>query len=334
MIAFLKAFLTSLSLELAAFGSLLLSPDPWIRMPIFCALHLIASIVVAFAVWPFMPPDYRQPRKQTLLFLVAFGFFTPGLAFIGLFLFAFSARYLGVRVIRYPFAGLQLPGYFGGAAAPPPNYGPGGIRARLFGKGVATEARVKTMLLAQAIPPQMTSALWRSLLSDSIDDIRLVAYQTLDAREKRLNRAILDMEKELENTTVPAVRTLLTKQLAASNWEMLYMGLAQGAVAGFIRDKVKALTLSGLEADPEDPDLWLLLGRLALTGNDAIEAERAFLRSLQLGMPRTRVVPYLAELAYNARNHERARELFDSAPAHDYALSLAPVVKMWHGGRA
>lgn len=327
----LAIFIAALALEAAAFVWLLYEHQPLLHVAVFGVLHLLASAGFAFTVWPWLPKQYRQPRAATLSFLTAFSFFTPALAAIGIILFTLSARFLGVRDIRRPFLELELPEYFGGAAAPPPNYGPGGIRARLFGKGVAPDARVKAMLLAQAIPGRLTNTLWRSLLSDRLDDIRLVAYQTLDAREKRLNRNILDLEKTLVTAQDAGARHLLVKQLAELHWEMLYDGLAQGAVGDFIRAKVNTLVQTALAADPNDPDLWLLQGRLALAANDLVSGEHAFLRSLQEGMPRARVVPYLAELAFNRRDYERAREFMRSVPAHYFALSLAPQVQMWHG---
>lgn len=331
MIIRLMVFLAAAAFEAGAFAWLMTEYAPLAKINLFLLLHLIASLVFAVAVWPWLPSRYRKPPAPTFAFLVVFSFFTPGLAACAIIVFAFAARLLGVRIARNPFRRLHLPEYSGGAAAPPPNYGPGGIRARLSGKGVATEARVETMLLAQAMPGRLTNALWRSLLSDRLDDIRLVAYQTLDAREKRLNRSILEREKLLACERDPAARALLIKQLAELSWEMLYDGLAEGAVADFIRAKLSTLVHEGLQADPDDPDLWLLQGRLALSGDDLAVAEHAFIRSLERGMPRARVVPYIAELAFDRQDWKRARELMRSIPAHTFAMSLAPHVAMWQG---
>jgi polysaccharide biosynthesis protein PelE len=317
-------------LELVAFALLLLNPAASSMLVSFVILHLLSSIVVAQIVWASMPAHYQEPRRRTLAFLAAFAFFTPGLACIGMLMLALAANLMKTRYVKHPISGLNLPEYFGGAAAaPPPNYGPGGIRARLFSKGVAPEARVKALLSVQAMPPQIASSLWRSLLSDSMDDIRLIAYGTLDAREKGLMRSILDLEKTLEATTEPAARAPLLRQLAELHWEMLYLGIAQGAVAEFIRGKIRHYAQECIELDPQDSTLWQLLARLALSVGDPDEAVSCFNEALTLGMPPARVTPYLAEIAFRAGDHAQARAILRSVPASQYALGLAPVIEMW-----
>jgi hypothetical protein len=327
--------LAAMGLELAAFALLVYDPRSAALLTSFAALHLLASVIVAQMVWGSMPAHYREPRWRTLGFLTAFAFFAPGLAVIGMLILAFAANLMRTKYVRHPIASLALPEYFGGAAdAPPPNYGPGGIRARLFAKGVAPEARVKALLSVQAMPPQIANSLWRSLLSDSMDDVRLIAYGTLDGREKKLNRAILDLEKELESAVLPADRAPLLKQLTELHWEMLYLGIAQGAVADFIRGKIRGYAEECLGIDAQDSTLWQLLGRLALSTGEYTEAERCFHESEDRGMPRARVAPYLAELAFRRGDFAQARAVMRSVPSAEYALNLAPVVEMWCGEHA
>ncbi|MFO1435131.1 MAG: hypothetical protein U1F34_01680 [Gammaproteobacteria bacterium] len=317
-------------LELAAFVLLSLAPRSSGNLLIFIFLHLLSCIIVAQIVWSSMPDHYREPRQKTLVFLTLFAFFTPGLACLGMLMLAFAANLMQSRYVKHPIAGLSLPEYFGGAAAaPPPNYGPGGIRARLFSKGVAPEARIQALLSVQAMPPQIASSLWRSLLSDSMDDVRLIAYGTLDGREKSLMRSILDLEKTLHDTTEAAARAPLLRQLAELHWEMLYLGIAQGAVAEFIRGKIKRYAEECLQIDPQDSTLWQLLARLALSVGDKIEAVACFNESLTLGMPPARVTPYLAEIAFRDGDYAQARAILRSVPASQYALGLAPVIDMW-----
>lgn len=334
MIVALAALFFAIGFELAAFASLLTDTAPLARILLFLLLHLLASFSIATAVAPWIPGRYRRSRMATFAFLVVFSMVIPGLGACGIVVLVLATRRSGVRAEHAPLCrSLPLAGYGGGAASPPPNYGAGGFRSRLFGKGVADDARMATILLVQALPGRLANRLWRSLLSDRLDDIRLMAYQTLDMREKGLNRSICERDTRLAGEPDPAVQALLVKELAELNWEMLYDDLVHGAVADFIRVRLGALLRRGLEADREDPELWLLQGRLALSGGDLSAAEHAFARSLEQGMPRTRVIPYMAELAFERGEWERTRSLMRSIPAHPFTASLSAQGAMWQGGQ-
>ena len=139
----------------------------------------------------------------------------------------------------------------------------------------------------------------------------------------------LDLERELERKHEAAARIPVLRQLSELHWELLYLGIAQGAVAEFIRDKIKRYAEECLQLDPNDSTLWLLLARLALSARDHDTAVACFNESLALGMPPARVAPYLAEIAFSAGNHAAARAMLRSVPRTDYALTLAPVIDMW-----
>jgi tetratricopeptide (TPR) repeat protein len=333
MSSMLRHLLIALVLELAAFGVLAFSYEADSALATFAGFHLLASAVLASVVWLSLPFKYRRPRRPTWLFLTAFCFFIPGLAFIALTVLALCAHYFGFGMRHEAVVDLRLPEYFGGAAAPPPSYGPGGIRARLFGTNISATNRMQALLSLQALPAQSANALWRTLLSDRMDDIRLIAYGTLDAREKRLHREILAIERKRDACRSDNTRALLTKQLAELNWDMLYLGLAQGAVADLIRDKVKGYAQEALQADPADADTWLLLGRLALIDGDAAAAQSAFGKSIELGLPHVRTVPYLAELAFRRGDYATTRELMRAVLVSDYPPNLQPLAAMWWGER-
>lgn len=334
MIIGLIAFLAAIGFEWAGFALLLTATAPLAKISFFLLLHLLASFSIAIAVWPWIPDRYRRPRTGTFAFLVVFSMFAPGLGACGIVAYVLAARLSGVRAEYRPlYCSLRLADYGGGAATPPPDYGAGGFRSRLFGKGVADHARMATILLVQALPGRLANRLWRSLLSDRLDDMRLMAYQTLDMREKGLNRSICERDQRLARERDPAVQALLIRQLVELNWEMLYDDLAQGAVADFIGVRLGALLRRGLEADPENPDLWLLQGRLALWSADLSAAEHAFVRSLEQGMPRSRVVPYMAELAFERGEWKRARQLMRSIRPHRLTASFSPQAAMWQDRR-
>ena len=79
----------------------------------------------------------------------------------------------------------------------------------------------------------------------------------------------------------------------------------------------------------EDPALHFLHGRLLHEESRYAEAGRAYERALELGLPAGRVVPYLAELAYEQRDFAEVRRLLGTLGGWLGTPRLAPIVDYW-----
>ena len=59
------------------------------------------------------------------------------------------------------------------------------------------------------------------------------------------------------------------------------------------------------------------------------DAEEAYVRAQQLGLPATRVLPYLAELSFAQRDFEKTRQLMQQLDEWSALPRLRPVIDYW-----
>ena len=59
------------------------------------------------------------------------------------------------------------------------------------------------------------------------------------------------------------------------------------------------------------------------------KAQADYYKALSLGLPDTRVVPYLAEIAYEQRKFDEVKRLLQSLSDWQSLPKLQPVIKFW-----
>ena len=169
----------------------------------------------------------------------------------------------------------------------------------------------------------------REMLSDPSDDLRLVAYGILDAREKSINARIHAAMQRLAQLPPARERAALERQLADLYWELVYQGLVQGDLRDHALAQVRKHLDQALSLDPEDAALWSLSGRLAAQEGGYDEAQRAFERARLFGLSEARVLPYLAEVAFRLRRFDEVRELARKLGASSQTQRTAQVIQDW-----
>lgn len=183
---------------------------------------------------------------------------------------------------------------------------------QLLFPGSSTADRMKALLSIQDMPSRATAAIFRSALGDNTDDVRLLAYGLLDAREKEIARQIEQLAKHPGNRhpgDQATEKASCARELAELHWELVYQRLVEGNVRQFCIEQAMKYATQALRDDRHDAGLWLLLGRAKLLTGDHDGARADFSSAAALGIPHGRVAPYLAELAYLKRDFEAVRRL-------------------------
>lgn len=323
-----KLFWTSISLESIAYTLLLANVSDLERFTGYFTFHFGASLCVAICVWPFLPAQYRQPKLGVIAFLTTFSFFIPALAFIALLLLAVSSHFLALRYRPRPFVKIALPEFVGGAAGIQSNYSIAGVWQRLAQPQVLTATRMKSLLAMQYMPAKLISPLLRQLLADKTDDIRLIAYGMLDGREKQINQRIHTLSQQLKETDEHSLQLFCLKQLVELHWELFYQGLVQGEVAKYTQSRTADYIRETLKLNPDDPDMWIMLGKVHLSQDQIPEAEAALERACTLKCE-SRALPYLAELQFRQGNYNEVRHLLFQIPAAEYNATLHSLLDFW-----
>jgi tetratricopeptide (TPR) repeat protein len=295
----------------------------------YLAAHALASALVATVLFPLLTREQRSRPLHPYLFFFAVAFFVPVLGVAGLLGAVLIGRLVPEKARAETIEMHEAPVYDPRAGEVASVRSKGGVRVQLGDSGAPVETRLKALLAVQALPARVANPMVREMLSDPSDDLRLVAYGILDAREKSINARIHAASQRLAQMPPARERAQLERQLADLYWELVYQGLVQGDLRDHAMAQSRRHLDQALSLDPEDAGLWALCGRLASQEGDYGEAERAFERARQFGLPEARVLPYLAEVAFRQRRFDEVQALAGRLAAGPQVQRIAQVLRYW-----
>ncbi|VVD59574.1 polysaccharide transport system component protein [Pandoraea morbifera] len=210
------------------------------------------------------------------------------------------------------------------------------LRARLRNVGGARADRLDALISVRALPSRVTSEIARDLLADPVEEVRLLAYGILDGMEKRISRQIFAMRERHAAAQDDESRAHACRHLAQLYWELIYQNLVRGEVLRFTLERVEQFARDTLALHEDDASMWYLLGRCALLRQTPDVAEM-YLRHAQFhSFPTERVLPWLAEAAFQQRRYDRVSQLLRGLGASDAAAkgvavspTVQPAVQFW-----
>jgi tetratricopeptide (TPR) repeat protein len=185
----------------------------------------------------------------------------------------------------------------------------GRVRQQLSNTETPIDLRMKALLALQHMPARHSASILRDTLSDSSDDLRLLAYGMLDNREKQLTHRIQDALQRYEKLPTAEERYIPTRELAELYWELVYQNLVQGDMRQFSLEQVQRFSNEALRFKVKDAGLWAISGRMWTLRGDYIRAMGGFTTAIKQGFPLVRAEPYLAELAYLRGDYATTRRL-------------------------
>lgn len=300
----------------------------------FFGLHLGASLMFALAARAGLPERYRTPAAPVVALFVAFGFFIPLFGMLGLAAaFAVMRLVPGSRRLR-PFVGVHAPEYVSPQHENAHRLRAAGLQSTLLDVTLPAEVRARSLVTLQNMPPRVSGPLLRKLLADPSDDLRLAAYGMIDGREKQITGSIAAELAALERSASPAARLYSLRLLAEQHWELVYADLVQGdlrehAIGEGLRHVEAALALAA-----EESGLWFLKGKLLQAGRRHDEAAQAYSIAIASGLPESRALPYLAEIAYARRDFPLLRQYMAAIAETQHTPAMAAVIRYWTGTEA
>lgn len=155
-------------------------------------------------------------------------------------------------------------------------------------------------------------------LSDSEDDVRLLAYSHLDGLESEMNRQINDYQNQLR-TCDDSERSNLHRLIAEQLWELSYLGLSEGVTRQYHLEQSLKHAEAGLAAGGE-ASLLVLIGRMHLALGNLDKAEQSLIRAQGQELDQLRVVPYLAEIAFKKKQFDRVPVILNQLNTKNSAI--------------
>lgn len=280
---------------------------------------------------------YKEPQQRRLLWLLltCAGACIPVLGVLALASAMISGMRWkgGARLATYNYLGAPRFDVTGGKEGS--RFDRGGLRARLIKTAIPTETRLQSISALQHLPTVATSSVLRTLLDDPIEDIRLVAFGMLDKEEKQITGRIHKLlNRPPQEYDSPREHFLYNKQLAELYWELAYSGIVQGDLRNYTLNNALEHAETAQGQHDADPGLLFLTARILDALGCFDEAIAKMQTAIELGLPKHRALPYLAEMAFERGDYQNARQLLDEIGSALVTPRLRPVVDYWTGATA
>lgn len=294
----------------------------------YFSLHTLASLLLAVVFRWLLPKTYRNPRAWVWLFLFSYNFFMPVVGLLG----ALLGFLLGVwlpRHYRLPlFITKQMPRYTTHRNREGTGFRSGRVRSQLNNAATPLDHRLNALMAVENTPARVTGNMLRKLLSDSSDDIRLLAYGILDGKEKLITQRIQESLNSLADQSDADLRYQAHKKISELYFELIYQDLVQGDMRLFSAAQVREHILLAQQYR-HDAGLWFMLARLELAQGNADAAQAALQQAENEQFTHERLLPYLAELRFLQRRFAEVRALFAEPRNTRYLPALLPLRDYW-----
>ncbi|WP_141226238.1 tetratricopeptide repeat protein [Photobacterium sanguinicancri] len=295
-------FLQTLAFESIGFYILLDKEMTQLQWVGFISSHTIACASYTLLCWILLPKKYKTPIVSSVSFLFLFNFLLPLVGMIGTACSLLVALYIPRRQSLITWQECE--------EAPLPQ-SPGDVSNTQFGAGALREILLhnddpeRRLLAVSAIrhlPKPQAVPLLQLALKDLSDDVRLLAYASLETIESQINEAISLFKSQFQ------YREQASKayEIAQQYWELCYLGIAEGALRKhYLEQAEHYLTLANhLSANAST---FLLLGRVMLEQQRPDEAIKYLTQAMDGGLRIKQVAPYLAEAAYETGDYETTK---------------------------
>ncbi|MGH8764043.1 MAG: protein PelE [Nitrosospira sp.] len=306
-------------------------------------LHAVSSYYFARGFWRLLPRRYRVPPRRSFSLLFILLWMLPVLGALGLLWSVIGAlkrprsrSSQTVKIIPLPELPFSPP-----IIVPVPPYSQGALR-QIVHFAERPLKRLKAVMATRHMPSREAMMVWSKATRDPVDDVRLLAYAMKDDNEKKLTEQILELTEALADMPV-RMKNGYHKTIAALCWELVYHRLAQGAVRQHWLQTARhhiELVLGPSAAMPDesassaipsvsDANSWLLYGRILLDSGDLAPAGEAFARAQADGIDEQKILPWLAEIAFNERKFSDVKRYMTALRRHGEKGRELAQVKVW-----
>lgn len=295
----------------------------------FLGLHFLSSALLAASFTELLPPKYRSPRATASGLIFCFAFFIPLLGALGLLLAVLFAVVLPKISAYRPFGEVAPPEYVLSIREPEAQIRISSLRSMLLDQTVPADLRVRTLNALANMPTRVAAPTLHRLLGDPVDELRLIAYGMLDQKEKNINAQIGMERAALESITDGAARLAALRHLAELHWELVYSDLVRGDVRAYTLEQALDYIDKALAIDSDGPGLWFLRGRALHAMGRMEEAREAYSLAVANGLLESRVLPYLAEIAFAQRDFTGLRQYIALVAQTQVTPAMAPIIRFW-----
>lgn len=190
------------------------------------------------------------------------------------------------------------------------------------------ERRLEAVYATLKIKDQDAIPLLRMALSDSVDDIRLLAYALLDRKEHNISKNIKKLRQKIERKE-NIKNKFLYQKIAIDYLDLVRLGLVQGETKNYMLKMACKYIEQGLEFYPKDAGLCFQYGQVLLQLRKYQQSHEYFKKAENFGIERGKLLAYYAELAFYRHDYLEVKKIMNAIdPPRNYS-QLSTIASFW-----
>jgi len=330
MLAFI-IILTGIIAEAVALGSIFTTAISVDEVLYCLRLHIFASAMISLGLLTHIRHYDDKLKYFHITALVAFNLLLPLLAPLISIIIYLTLTHAVPEVIEVPIRSVDGFPSEEDITLNLSQLNPGSANFLLRSKNLLGRRRLEALFALKNSTSGKDNRLMREVLSDENDEIRLLAFGSLDEQEKKLNKKVNSIFQILEDADLTDYqRARYIKRLAFIYWEFIYRELHKDELQDISLTTAFGYASEALKILKDDYALWTLVGQIHLKYGSTASAEYSFQKAIKLNAQSSRVLPYLAEIYYNKRNYKSVKHLLESGYAFKKLPEIGTVIEFWN----
>ena len=324
------AIVVAVAAEVAALHFFLTKTHDVTTLFLFLLLHAFFAAAMAWAQGYFIPSLYQKQSNEIRVFLGLFNFMVPalGLVFSWILLLWGFRKSQDIRIGK-EIEEVDMEELSEGFPVVERIFGEGSLRSLITSATAPSQRKIKALTLLTQMKSKASLALIRETLRDPDDEVRLVGFSMIDNMEKRINEKIHHLKIKITAHRDPQKKAQYHKELAFTYWELLYQGLVDKQLTTFLIENILHEIDEAEKYITDDTALYKLEGRVLLGERRYGDAKAAFVKALDLGIPKQEVASFMAEIAFREKNYSRIAYWMRKTPKHSINYQLQTLRDVW-----
>lgn len=293
----------------------------------FFILNAIYSLgIVAFAWWEL---SNKKRNKSFCYLLISVGVFVPLLGglmiLVAVFLLKkYEKNFYPIEIERYSEVEYIRNNMVKNVA-----HAPGWSYVRLYSSGFAAEERHKALLSISHVMPHSANIIYKQLVSDDSEEIRICAFSMLESQLDYLNNQISLLSKKHAESPAAGEKAFVAKQIALLYWELVYRNLSDKEFQKILMERSRFYAEDALNTLTGDISLWSLLAKIHIANGDFELAKKNLLVAEIFGAPQSNILPYLAQLAYLKKDYDGVKSYLSLLTSKAYIFKIEAIIEYW-----
>jgi vacuolar-type H+-ATPase subunit D/Vma8 len=306
--------------------SLLQQTNKWDSIIIFIAIEIVFWTVLSFILIQFMPKRYNIYKKDIFIFFVVINI---GLLFIGILLtlimILFGLSWATQRVSHPSYGVVDFESQVTDFPIVYSQFQEGIlVMEGEHRKKLSSDIKIKSLKILYDSNAQGNIGKIKHFLSDSSDETRLYAFALVSSFEKKLNDRITEIHNKIRDEEDGNILENHIFELAQIYWQFIYHGVADEQLTGFYTKKIEVI----LHSITQKPNAFVLLGKIHIFNKKYYEAQEAFDKAIELGVPQNAISTFLAEIKYGQKKYNEVSK-YILPKQFNFDLRLKPLVNIW-----